>query len=388
MEQLRRTWAEIDLDKIKHNYAVIREKCAEDVAIMSVVKANAYGHGAAKVAQVLEGCGSDWFAVSNLNEGIELRRAGITKPVLILGWTPPEQAQSLAENRMAQTLISTQYAQELAAYAVEAGVTVDVHVGFDTGMSRIGFSCRDIVEAADEIYDVSRLKGINIEGAFTHFAVSDIIGEENTRFTHKQAAMFSRVVSALEQRGVKFKYKHCCNSGGVLFYPEYHFNMVRPGIVLYGFSPTAEPVEGADLRPAMELKTVVSHLKTVCKGESIGYGRAYFAKEDITVATVPMGYADGYFRALSNIGVMWVGGELAQIVGRICMDQLMLDVTGLNVKIGDEVTVFGGDSPITADNVGGLAHTNSYEWLCAVSRRVPRVYLKDGRVDEVTEYLL
>lgn len=385
--QLKRTWAEIDLTNLAHNFALVKKNTADDVNVLSVIKANAYGHGAKQTAKKLEECGTDWFGVSNINEGIELRRAGITKPVLILGFTPPDMAASLYENRLTQALLNYEYALSLGAFAVEAGVTVDCHVKLDTGMSRIGFNCDDPTAAAGLVVDVCRMKGLNVNGIFTHFAVADEETQTSREFTEFQASRFDKVIKVAEQLGARFEFKHCCNSAGTLFYKQYHYNMVRPGIMLYGCSPTGFTIPDLPLKPVMSLKTIVVQIKNIKPGDTVGYGREFTADREMTVATVPIGYADGYFRRMSSCGVMWLRGELVPVLGRVCMDQLMLDVTGIPACCGDEVTVFGGDSPISADNIAGLSETCSYEWLCDISRRVPRVYLENGEVVLYEDYL-
>ncbi len=385
MRQLKRTWVEIDLDALAHNLGEIRKLVGRGVDIMAVVKADAYGHGSKQIAAVLEKQGADWFGVSNINEAKALRRNGVTKPILILGYTPQENVRELAELNITQTILGADYAQGLAEAAEREGVRVDVHVKLDTGMSRIGFSTRDIRRAADEVARICDDPRFRVTGMFTHFAVADEpAGEKSAAYTRAQHERFAAVAAALDDRGYVFFHKHCCNSAATLLCPEYYHEMVRPGLILYGESPVGAP--GIDLRPVMSLKTVVSLVKTVKAGESVSYGCTYTAERDMTVATVPIGYADGYPRVLSDKGLGFVAETVVPVIGRVCMDQMMLDVSGANVKEGDVVTLFGGGSPITLDNVAKIAGTISYELMCGMSRRVQRVYLSGGAVVDVVDY--
>lgn len=386
MRQLKRTWAEIDLDALAQNFFTIRNIVGNGVDIMAIVKADAYGHGAKQVAYVLDKCGADWFGVSNINEAKFLRKMGIVKPILILGYTPEENVRELFDLDLTQTVFGLEYARNLANAAAQMNVRVNVHIKLDTGMSRIGFSSRDIAWAVNEISEVCTYSVFKVTGMFTHFAVADEGDTKSRMYTVEQHNRFAAISDELENRGFTFFHKHCCNSAGTLFYPEFHHDMVRPGLILYGNSPTGNPLANMPFRPVMTLKSVVSLVKEVKQGEAISYGCTYVAPHDMLVATVPMGYADGYPRGLSNKGLGFVGGKIAPIVGRICMDQLMLDVTGSNVREGDVVTFFGGGSPISLDNVAGLAGTVSYELMCSMSRRVQRVYIQNNRIFDVVDY--
>lgn len=388
----RRTWAEIDLDAIGHNYRVIRSRLNPATKMCCVIKADGYGHGAEMLAAEYESLGADWFAVSNLEEAMQLRGAGIRLPILILGYTPPCCAKKLSELNIAQSVLSAEYAQELSAQAVMAGVQVRAHIKLDTGMSRIGFLFqnaerdRGIIDAVEQ---TCRLPGLNPEGIFTHFAVADE-GEGGRDYTLSQFHCFTKAVSLLEERGVRFSIRHCANSAAIFDYPEMQLDMVRPGIVLYGLMPSGELTEKPDLTPAMELKSIVSLVKTVEPQTSVSYGRRFVTREATRVATVPLGYADGYPRQLSEQASLLVHGEKAKIIGRVCMDQLMLNVTAIpGVREGDTVTAFGRDgaSFLSVDELASFNHTINYELVCLISKRVPRVYLKNGEEVGTLNYI-
>lgn len=392
-EFLRRTWAVIDLDAICHNFNSIRNATNSSAMIMSVIKADAYGHGALQIAQELSDCGSDWFAVSNLDEALELRRNGIDKPILILGYTPPEYAAKLALNGISQAVFEAPYGKALAEHAKKAGVQVRVHIKIDTGMSRIGFAYHDNVinaSSVDEIEEICVDSSLYPEGIFTHFAKADEDCDGEV-FTRLQYDLFLDIISRLERRGVNFEFRHCCNSAGIERFPQMHLDMVRPGIILYGLSPSKFTKGMLKLKPAMELKTVVSMVKTIPKDTPISYGGTFVSEKDIKIATVPIGYADGYPRLLSNQACMLVCGKRAPIVGRVCMDQTILDVTDIpDVQSGMTVTAFGkdGNEEITVDELASKLQTINYEIVCDVSRRVPRVYMKDGKVVNITDYII
>ena len=387
-QQFRRTWVEIDLDNLKHNYRTVRSLAAEDVKIMAVVKADGYGHGSVQVARTLERCGVDWFAVSNLLEAVTLRRAGIERPILILGYTPTSSVMDLFRYDVTQAIFDVGYAEELAAQASRAEVTVKAHLKLDTGMSRIGLSLRDREQLLTDIARICFQPSLHVTGIFTHFAVADEDSDNSMRFTRTQHERFMSVVEELRSHCIEFEEIHCCNSAASVFAPSYPHTLIRPGIVLYGLSPTGAPVRGLDLRPVMEMKTVVSMVKDLYPGESVSYGCTFTARERMRIATLPVGYADGYPRALSGKGYVYVGDRLVPILGRICMDQMMIDVTDVDVREGDVVTLFGGSSPIGLDNMAGLVGTISYELMCGISRRVERIYIEDGKLSEVVDYTL
>ena len=394
MEQnsyLKRTWANISLDAIVENYRFVRKHAAPDVKVMAVVKADAYGHGVKFVAPALQEAGADWFAVSNLEEALQLRAIGIARPILILGYTPPQTAKLLARHKISQTVFDRGYGEQLSAAAREAGVRVSVHIKVDPGMSRIGFVYRpNRGEATDEMAAVCRLPGLYPEGIFTHFAAADYDGDPDGSFTKRQGDLFLEAVEALTRRGIVFSLRHACNSAGIFTHPALHLDMVRPGIVLYGLKPSAVMELPGSLRPAMELKTVVSMRKTLHAGMTVSYGRTYTASEDREAATVPIGYADGYIRVFGK-GYMLVKGRKAPIIGRICMDQLVLDVTGIDgVQPGDEVTVFGrsGNEILTVDEITAGTGLINYETVCIVGKRVPRIFYQGGQMAGQLNYVI
>lgn len=394
VEFLKRTWVQIDLDTLKKNFEEIRKKVKPDAKVMAVVKADAYGHGVEFVARELDADGADWFAVSNLEEALQVRKAGIEKPILILGYTPPEYAQQLALNNISQAVFNSDYAKKLSRHASESGVQVNIHLKVDTGMTRIGFTYQDNVRdsgAVDEIQEVCSLPSLYKEGIFTHFAKADE-GTAGEAYTRLQFELFTDMINRLKARGIEFELRHCCNSAATVCYPEMQLDMVRPGIILYGMQPSDKQQASLDLSPVMELKTVVSMIKEVDKDTCVSYGGTYTADKNITVATVPVGYADGYPRALSNVGEMIVKGKRVPIIGRVCMDQLMLDVSGIDgISEGLIVTAFGNDKDggcITADEIAAKTGTINYEITCGISKRVPRVFIKDGKTLGITDYIL
>lgn len=385
----KRTWAEVNLDKAEHNFRVIRKNISDKTKMCCVIKADAYGHGAIELAKMYERAGADFFAVSNLEEALELRYGGSTLPILILGYTPASYAKELAENNISQAVLSLEYAKELSQSAVSLGVTVKVHLTIDTGMSRIGIMCQNIErdDAAGQAFEVFNLSGLELEGIFTHFAVSDE-KEEGRSYTERQLECFNYLIGALKQRGVDTDkiICHCSNSAAIMDYPQAHIDMVRAGIILYGLAPSGKLKGQIDLRPAMEIKSVVAHIKYIEKGTDVSYGRTFTADKRMKIATVPIGYADGYIRNLAKDAFMIVNGKKAKVVGRICMDQCMIDVTDIdNIEVGDVVTVIGkdGGEEISTDDVAAWTGTINYEVVCLVGKRVPRVYIKDNEVTKV-----
>ena len=372
---LRRTWAEIDLDALEHNYNVARQKIGPGVKYLGVVKADAYGHGAVQVARKLEQLGADYLAVSSLDEGRELRHGGITMPILILGHTPPEMVSQLIEYNITQAVSAKAKAEAYSAEAVKCGGTLRVHIKVDTGMSRLGFLVRGehFETGVEAIAESCALPGLDPEGIFTHFAVSDMDGADYEAYTREQFGVFTHVLDALAAKGRTFRIRHCANSGAVINYPEMHLDMVRPGLLLYGVFPAKETA-GLDLRPAMSLYSRVSDVTHHHKGDTISYGRTFTCPRDMRLAVLPVGYADGLLRSLSGKGDVLLHGQRAPQVGRICMDMCMVDVTDIpEVQPGDVATIFGRDLSVAeqADKAG----TIPYELLCAMSQRVQRVYI-------------
>ena len=373
MDFLKRTWAEIRLDALAHNFRQIRRKVGPDCKIMAVVKADGYGHGDRQVAQVFQREGANWFAVSNIEEAMHLRQGGITKPVLILGFTPADRAAQLCANRISQTVFSLDYAKALSEQAQKAGVEVDCHIKLDTGMSRLGFLCdpAHFSQSIEQIGETVALPGLACTGIFTHFACADEANEDSDRFTLEQFSRYQKGVAELEKRGVRFSLHHCCNSAATMRFPQMHLDMVRPGVILYGLNPTPDCAGLMDLVPAMDLKSTVAMVKQVGQGAQVSYGRTYTASNGTVLATVPIGYA--------NQAHMAVHGKLAPVVGTVCMDQLMLDVTHIpSVRPGDQVTVFGrdGDCSVPIEDLAQDEKSIHYEVMCLIGKRVPRVYLQ------------
>lgn len=388
MNMVKRTWAEISLNAIEHNYNVIRNKVADDTKVCCVIKADGYGHGAVELSQVYEKLGADFFAVSNIDEGIEIRKSGSKLPIVILGYTPVSEAKNLAEYDISQAVFSLEYAKELSEKCVEEDCICKMHIKVDSGMSRIGFMCQEFPRdeySIEEICEACCLPNLEVEGLFTHFCVSDE-DAEGREFTNKQYENFIHVRDSLKKRGVDISVVHCSNSGAIEDYPETCCDMVRAGIILYGLAPSSKLADRLDLVPAMTLKTVVAFVKEVQKGATISYGRTFTADRKMKIATVPIGYADGFIRQNAKDGYMMVNGKKAKIVGRICMDQTMLDVTNIeDVKTGDEVVVFGTgeNGEPTADSLAKNTETINYETVCLVGKRVPRIYIKDGKIENV-----
>lgn len=388
MNMVKRTWAEISLNAIEHNYNVIRNKVADDTKVCCVIKADGYGHGAVELSQIYEKLGADFFAVSNIDEGIEIRKSGSKLPIVILGYTPVSEAKNLAAYNISQAVFSLEYAKELSEKCVEEDCICKMHIKVDSGMSRIGFMCQEFPRdeySIEEICEACCLPNLEVEGLFTHFCVSDE-DAEGREFTNKQYENFIHVRDSLKKRGVDISVVHCSNSGAIEDYPETCCDMVRAGIILYGLAPSSKLADRLDLVPAMTLKTVVAFVKEVQKGATISYGRTFTADRKMKIATVPIGYADGFIRQNAKDGYMMVNGKKAKIVGRICMDQTMLDVTDIeDVKTGDEVVVFGTgeNGEPTADSIAENTGTINYETVCLVGKRVPRIYIKDGKIENV-----
>ena len=388
MNMVKRTWAEISLNAIEHNYNVIRNKVADDTKVCCVIKADGYGHGAVELSQIYEKLRADFFAVSNIDEGIEIRKSGSKLPIVILGYTPVSEAKNLAEYDISQAVFSLEYAKELSEKCVEEDCICKMHIKVDSGMSRIGFMCQEFPRdeySIEEICESCCLPNLEVEGLFTHFCVSDE-DAEGREFTNKQYENFIHVRDSLKKRGVDISVVHCSNSGAIEDYPETCCDMVRAGIILYGLAPSSKLADRLDLVPAMTLKTVVAFVKEVQKGATISYGRTFTADRKMKIATVPIGYADGFIRQNAKDGYMMVNGKKAKIVGRICMDQTMLDVTDIeDVKTGDEVVVFGTgeNGEPTADSLAENTGTINYETVCLVGKRVPRIYIKDGKIENV-----
>ncbi|MBR7070708.1 MAG: alanine racemase [Clostridia bacterium] len=375
MNFLHRTWAEIDESALIHNLKIIKKQTA-DCRLMAVVKADAYGHSARIVAPLMAENGVDSFAVSNIEEAITLRGCGIKEPILILGYTPVSMAAQLCLNDISQCVYSAEYAAALSAQAVHDGITVKVHIKLDTGMGRIGFDCRsEELHGLNEALAAANLPNFTVEGIFTHFAVSDRIPEEEDGFTDAQYRRFSAAVEKFHQAGIQPPLCHCCNSAALCLDTEKHSSLCRAGIILYGLKPSSALLP--DFHPVMTVKSVVSMVKNLSAGETVSYGKTFTADRNMRIATVTAGYADGYPRQLSGRGEVLIRGKRAPIVGRICMDQMMVDVSEIDgVQQGDEVILFGPQLPI--DELASLCNTIHYELVCGISPRVPRIAVKSG----------
>lgn len=382
----RRTWAEIDLDAAEENYRAVQSALTPSVGICAVIKANAYGHGAVRMAKLYESLGARFLAVSNIEEALQLRRGGIRSPILILGYTSEECAGILAAQGISQCVYSEAYGRKLAAAARSFGVSVKIHVKLDTGMGRIGFDCRGGREDGEnglyEALELCRAEGLIPEGVFTHFSDADS-GDAGREYTERQIALFRNALSYFDAAGVRFEVRHASNSAAIFDYPEAGFDMVRAGIVLYGVLPSHRMKNPPILRSVMSLHSIVSHIKTLRQGESLSYGRSFTAEKPMRVATVPIGYADGLMRTVGEGKYfLSVNREKAPILGRICMDQLMIDVSAVECAEGDPVTVFGPSDFASVETLAAACDSIPYEILCAVGERVPRAFLRGGQIVE------
>ena len=364
----RLTRAEIDLAAVKRNAAAFKSLLRPTTALCAVVKADGYGHGAEAVARAAIRAGADRLAVAILDEALSLRAAGFTEDILILGHTPPHQSRLVAENGLTQTIFNLEQAEALAGAADSSGLMVKVHLKIDTGMGRLGVPP---AEAADFAAGVDRYPNVVVEGVFTHFARAD---SRDRTFTLKQLELFRGAVGAIENRGVPIAVKHCANSAAALDLPETRLDMVRVGLGLYGLWPSAEIDRPIELVPAMRFKTAITMLKRVPAGTPLSYGGTHVTAAETDLATLPVGYADGLSRRLSGRGRVVIGGRSAPLVGRICMDQCLADVTGIpGLAEGDEALLFGGPE-LPAEEVADLLDSINYEVVCMVGKRVPRVY--------------
>lgn len=378
---LKRTWAEIDLDALAHNYTVLRNRIGVDVKFLGVVKADAYGHGSVQVSRLLQEMHADYLAVSSIDEAVELRLNDITMPILILGHTPKEQVGRLIKYNITQAVTCKAKALEYSEEAVRLGGTLKIHIKVDTGMSRLGYLCDgDYFDTGVEgICEGCSLPGLDAEGIFTHFAVSDEPGEQCEAYTRHQFQLFTDVIAKVEEKlGKRFLIRHCANTGAVARYPETWLDMVRPGLLLYGYGEFAEEL---GLLPVMSLKATVSTIKTYPAGTAVSYGGIYVTDKKTRMGVIPYGYADGFFRCLSNrCSLMTSEGPVPQR-GKICMDMCMIDLTDkMGVDVGSEVEIFGRRNSI--NDLAALAGTIPYELTCAVSKRVPRIYYRDGKIVE------
>jgi len=364
----RPTWAEVNLDNLAHNFNQIKKLLAPKTKIMVCVKADAYGHGLIPVSKKLISCRADYLGVASIDEGIKLRQAGIGLPILILGLILKKDISPVFKYKLTATVCDEELAYALNNKARLLGVPVNVHIKVDTGMGRLGVLPED---AGQLIRKIHKLKFINIQGIFTHLACADT----NRDFTSYQINLFNRLIQELNKAGIHIPLIHAANSMGVIGYKNSHFNMVRPGLAIYGLYPKKDLK--INLKPVLSLKTKVLFIKRVPKGFGISYGHDYITRKTTTIATLPIGYGDGYPRNLSNCGPVLIGGRRFKINGRICMDQIMVDVGDFKVRVGDEAVLIGsqGKNKITAEELAHLADTISYEIVCGLGSRVPRVYI-------------
>jgi alanine racemase len=379
---IRPVWMEVNLDNLVHNLREIKKVIKPPASLMGILKADGYGHGAVEISRVLMEEGVERFGVAVLDEAIQLRKSGIDVPILILGYTPVELFEQVLEYGITPAIYNYEDALKLSELVSAKGTQMQIHLKLDTGMGRIGLVPGE--DSLDIVSNIYRLPGIIIESIFTHFSVAD---EKDKTYTEMQYEKYMNFVSALKDRGIDIPLRHVGNSAAVIDLPDMHLDMVRPGIILYGLYPSDEvDQEKVPLKPLASLKARIAHVKTVPPGTSVGYGRKFISTRSSVIATIPLGYADGYTRLLSGKASVLVRGVRAPLAGNICMDQCMIDVTGIDgVKVGDEAVLMGeqGGQSITAGELGGLLGTINYEIVCMIGKRVPRVYIRDGKVQKI-----
>jgi len=382
----RPVWAEINLDHLSHNMREVKRLTRKDAMVMAVVKADGYGHGAVESSRALLAAGADRLAVAVLNEALQLRQVFPETDIMVLGYTPPHLYDAVVNNRIIQTVYSMAHAKPLSEAAVRNGADVRVHIKLDTGMHRIGMQANE--ETIREILEISKLPGLVIEGIFTHFAVAD---EVDKSYTLKQVEKYNYVVRGLEDGGLMIPIHHVSNSAAIIDLPELNYNMVRAGIMLYGLYPSQDVIKDrVVLKPVMSLKACLSHVKTLEAGHGISYGLKYITRSTEEIATMPLGYADGYTRMLSGKGEVLYKGQIRPLTGRICMDQCMFDVTGLDAKPGDIAILFGEDgdgNTLPVESLADKLGTINYEMVCMIDKRVPRVYVRSGEITAVKDYV-
>ncbi len=381
-----RVYARIDLDAIASNLERMKQNLNTDTQIMAVIKADGYGHGAVQIAQMLENIDYIWgYAVATLDEAIVLKSEGMTKPVLVLGCVFPDQYMEMLKHDIRMNVYTEEMADAISQMAAREGMTAYMHIKLDTGMTRLGFETN--VESVEAIHRISQLKNVCMEGIFTHFAKAD---EVDKTFTKKQIKDFMWMTQKLKNAGVEFLYEHCANSAAIIDVPEANFDLVRAGISTFGLYPSEDVMkQNVKLKPAMALKSHVAFVKEIEEGTPISYGGTFVANRPMRVATIPVGYADGYPRNLSNVGFVLIRGKKAPIVGRVCMDQFMVDVTHIEgVSFGDKVTMIGtdGNETITVEDLSELSGRFNYEFICDLGKRIPRVFVKDGIIAEQVDY--
>nr|WP_300003872.1 alanine racemase [Tissierella sp.] len=387
LQETRPAILEINLDNLAYNMKILRDHTDEKTLIMAIVKANGYGHGAISASKVFLENGADRLGVSILPEGMELRNAGIEAPILILNYTPPSQYEHIIEYDLTQNIYCYGDAKLLSQTAALLKKEVNIHIKIDTGMCRIGFLPTE--ESIEDIIKISKLPYINIDGIFTHFAKSD---EEDKSFTKLQFKRFIDIIDILEKKGVHIPIKHASNSAAALDIEDYNLDMIRPGLLLYGHYPSEEVhKKNLDIKPAMTLKCSISHIKTIPEGSGVSYNHVYVTKGERKIATLPIGYADGYSRMLTGKAQVYIKGNRVEVVGKICMDQMMIDITDIDdVAIGDEVILFGYEEENcpSVEDIAAWIGTSNYEIVCMMSRRVPRIYIRNNKLSHIVDYIL
>lgn len=367
----RQTWVEVDLSSLEHNYRAIRSHLSKNIKVMAAVKANAYGHGIVEVSRKLDKCGIDYFGVASIEEALSIRRAGIKRPILNLGVYLKGDLDAILENDIISTVTDYELAKKLDRTARKKKKKARVHIKIDTGMGRLGIWHK---EAEEFVLKLCSLRNIDAEGIYTHFPSAD----SDEEFTRSQISVFCSIISKLSVKGIEIPVKHLANSMAVVGFQDSHFNLVRPGLALYGLHPKYELLGKINLKPVLSFKSKIAFLKSVDKGRSISYGRTYVTEKDSVIATLPVGYGDGYNRLLSNHGRVLIGGQFCNVTGVVCMDQTMVDVTGLKkVSVEDEVVLIGsqGKNIIRAEDIARQCRTIPYEVVCWISPRVPRFYI-------------
>lgn len=382
----RDTWVDISLDAIFHNASTFKKNLKNECILMAVVKADGYGHGSAEVAKTALEAGADYLGVAFLDEALVLRANGIKAPILILGYTPPESIETALKNDVTITVYSEEVLTKIISLSEQHKFQTKVHLKVDTGMGRVGVIAKE--DALHLASIAQKSEYVSLEGIFTHFADAD---SPDPTYTKQQFEKFTSIYQYLDESGISIPIKHCCNSAGTINFPTMHLDMVRVGISLYGLQPSADVINDAyPLQQAMHFKTKVSALKTVSKGQALSYGCTFKTENESNIATIPVGYADGLSRSLSNKGHVLINNKRVPIVGRVCMDQTILDVSQVDVCIGDEVTLFGGKKAgfISIDEIASLMGTINYEVVCLIGKRVPRVYSRNQQVATYNNLLL
>lgn len=386
MKLSRAVWAEINLDNLAHNMREVKRVTNTNTKITAVIKADGYGHGAIDIAETLLENGADRFAVATLSEAIQLKKHFPNIETMVLGYTPEILAEDIIKHNIIQTIYDYEQAKMFSKTAILLNTKMKVHIKLDTGMNRLGLQCSE--ETIKTILKINELNGLIIEGIFTHFATAD---EKCKKYTEGQVKKFINIINTLQYKGLNIPIKHVSNSAGIIDLPEFNFDMVRAGIMLYGLYPSKEVNhENVKLKEVMCLKAKISFVKTLDKNSGVSYGLKYKCDKKTFVGTLPIGYADGYTRMLSGKANVLVKGKKVPVIGNICMDQCIIDITDIDVKIGDEVILFGGNNPngITIDSIADSLQTINYEIVCMVSKRVPRVYIKNDKIVKIKDYIL